>query len=194
MVKFSTAAKLTQARYGTSRQPAIFERRKKATVVAAITSHRITISTKAQPGWCIPKKIQDQETFRASWTPNSVIGTAACLNQDGSINGPDNPAEPEEVLTCFGTGGGPTDPPCDSCDLASTAELQRSIATFAISVGGRSVTPLFCGKSPGLTCGLDQWNFPAVVGETEGDPATEPVIWVSRGGDSVPFGLAIANQ
>jgi hypothetical protein len=30
MVKFSAAAKLTQARYGTSSQPAIFELRKKA--------------------------------------------------------------------------------------------------------------------------------------------------------------------
>ena len=68
MVKFSTAAKLTQAKYGTSSQPAIFELRKKATVVAAIASHRITISTKAQPGWCMPKKIQDQETFRTICT------------------------------------------------------------------------------------------------------------------------------
>jgi hypothetical protein len=47
MVKFSTAAKLTQARYGSSSYPAIFELRKKATVVATITSRRITILAKA---------------------------------------------------------------------------------------------------------------------------------------------------
>jgi hypothetical protein len=58
-VKFNTLAKLTQARYGTISQPAIFELRKNVTVVDMIASHKITISTNAQPGWCIPKKIHD---------------------------------------------------------------------------------------------------------------------------------------
>ena len=62
IAKFSTLAKLTQARYGIISQPAIFEQRKNTTVVATIASHSITISANAQPGWCIPKKIHDQAT------------------------------------------------------------------------------------------------------------------------------------
>ena len=50
IVKFNTLAKLTHAKYGTINQPAIFEDLKNATVVATIASHRITISTQAQPG------------------------------------------------------------------------------------------------------------------------------------------------
>ena len=51
IAKLSTAAKLTQARYGTSSQPANWERRKNARIVTAIAAHKITISTNAQPGW-----------------------------------------------------------------------------------------------------------------------------------------------
>jgi hypothetical protein len=50
IVKFSTAAKLTQARYGNIIQPATGDDRKNAAAVAAIVSHRTKISAKAQPG------------------------------------------------------------------------------------------------------------------------------------------------
>lgn len=66
IAKFSTLAKLTQAKYGTMSPPATFDLPKNTTVVAMIASQRITISTNAQPGWCIPKKIQDQATFKPS--------------------------------------------------------------------------------------------------------------------------------
>ena len=36
---------------------------------------------------------------------------AAALNQDGSINSPQNPAKPGSVVMLFGTGGGATVPP-----------------------------------------------------------------------------------
>ena len=50
IVKFSTLAKLTHARYGIISQPAVFWRLKNATDVATIAIQRTTISTKAQPG------------------------------------------------------------------------------------------------------------------------------------------------
>jgi hypothetical protein len=49
IAKLSTLATLTHAKYGTSSQPAIFEQRKNATVVAKIASHSTMISTNAQP-------------------------------------------------------------------------------------------------------------------------------------------------
>lgn len=51
IAKLSTVAKLTQARYGTSSQPASRERRKNARIVTAIAAHKVMISTNAQPGW-----------------------------------------------------------------------------------------------------------------------------------------------
>ena len=51
IAKLSTAAKLTQAKYGTSSQPASLERWKNARIVTEIAAHKNTISTNAQPGW-----------------------------------------------------------------------------------------------------------------------------------------------
>jgi len=50
MAKFSTLAKLAQAKYGTNSQFATFEHRKNATVVTTIASHRTMISANAKPG------------------------------------------------------------------------------------------------------------------------------------------------
>ena len=66
IVKFSALAKVTQSKYGTIKAPASFELLKNAVVVAKIAIPSITISANAQPGWCIPKKLQDQAMFKAS--------------------------------------------------------------------------------------------------------------------------------
>ena len=50
MVKLSTLAKLTHAKYGRSSQPATFEQPKNAAVEDTIASQGMTISTNAQPG------------------------------------------------------------------------------------------------------------------------------------------------
>ena len=75
--RFNAVAKLTHAKYDTSRLPATIELRKNDIVVAAIASHRVTISTNAQPGWCRPKKIHDQKTFKMSCTAHNVSDIAA---------------------------------------------------------------------------------------------------------------------
>ena len=51
IAKLSTAAKLTQAKYGASSQPASWERWKNARIVTEIAAHKNTISKNAQPGW-----------------------------------------------------------------------------------------------------------------------------------------------
>ena len=65
-MKFKTLAKLTQARYGTKRIPAIFDRCQKRTIVAAIANQSKSTSMNARPGLSNPKKMHDQSTFRAS--------------------------------------------------------------------------------------------------------------------------------
>ena len=42
---------------------------------------------------------------------SSGVGQAAVLNEDGSINGPDNPAAKGTVVSIYATGGGLTNPP-----------------------------------------------------------------------------------
>src|SRR5689334_16024998 len=54
---------------------AVVERPQKLTAVAAIASHRITISPNARPGLRIPKKTADQLTLSMSCSPKSPSDT-----------------------------------------------------------------------------------------------------------------------
>ena len=70
--------------------------------------------------------------------------------------------------------------------------MQRlTFATITMSIGGRLVAPFFCGKSPGLTCALDQWNFfvPDNLNQEDifGDPAEDVGVWVRLASGEVVF-------
>ena len=122
-------------------------------------------------------------------TQNGVgFGAATCVNfPNATLNSEANPIPEGGVLIYYGSRGGQTEPPCDSRDVAGGA--YPTIANITMSVGDRLISPFYCGKSPGLTCGLDQWNLfvPEELNDDDiiGDPATEVVVWVGRGNGSV---------
>jgi uncharacterized protein (TIGR03437 family) len=118
------------------------------------------------------------------------VGTAVCVNfPEGILNSEATPIDEGGVLICYGGGSGPTDPPCESCDIAKG--LQTTIASITMSIGGRLVAPFFCGKSAGLTCGLDQWNLfvPDEINDIDiiGDPAADVGVWVRLTSGRVVF-------
>ena len=107
-------------------------------------------------------------------TAQSGQGKTATLNQDGSVNSAANPAELGSTVVLFGTGQGVTEPFCDSAGLASTTELMPTVAQFAATVAGQPAALLFSGASPGLTCGLGQWNVTIPAALTEADANQDP--------------------
>jgi len=91
---------------------------------------------------------------------------AVALNQDGTLNGPTNPAARGSILAVWGTGYGQTNPPCQSggFNLPYAAPLSTGISALIVSVGpgrGPSLpTPVqYAGSAPTLVCGVVQINF-----------------------------------
>lgn len=82
---------------------------------------------------------------------------AIALNQDGSLNGPDNPAAPGDVVTVFFTGQGPTDPHVPSGRPAPADRLARVALESRVIVAGADAEVSYLGLTPGFA-GLAQAN------------------------------------
>jgi uncharacterized protein (TIGR03437 family) len=130
-------------------------------------------------------------------------GQALALNQNGSLNGPSNPATRGSVVSLFGTGQGPVDPAVASGQAAPSAPpFATSIATptnngatclsvqpsVCIAVGSTFGDVLFSGLAPGFV-GLWQMNVRIPDAASSGDAV--PIRAVIRGRPSNVATLAI---
>jgi uncharacterized protein (TIGR03437 family) len=93
---------------------------------------------------------------------NSLTGLAAALNQDGSINSPQNPAAAGEVVTIFASGGG-TYPWPDGLVVGGSevrdAPLPVSVLAGTVGGGVSSLEIPYAGDAPGDVAGVMQVNF-----------------------------------
>jgi len=81
---------------------------------------------------------------------------AAAINQDGTINGPSNPASPGSVVAIFGTGFGATSPPCATGGLNAAAAVNLALGPVTVNNGAAGVQ--YAGGAPTLLCGVVQIN------------------------------------
>jgi uncharacterized protein (TIGR03437 family) len=120
-------------------------------------------------------------------------GQAMALNQNGSLNGPSNPAARGSVISVFGTGQGPVQPAVGSGQAApSSPPLATSIATptsdgakcltvqpsVCVAIGSTFGDVLFSGLAPGFV-GLWQLNVRIPEAAVNGD--TVPIRPIIRG-------------
>jgi uncharacterized protein (TIGR03437 family) len=113
-------------------------------------------------------------TFSASGT-----GQAVALNQDGSTNGPNNPAAAGSYVSVYFTGGGVTDPPGVTGSVSNL--IVSSLAqTPTATVGGVPAYVSFAGSAPGFVDGVSQINLQL--------SSTTP------SGSAVPLVITIAGQ
>jgi len=107
--------------------------------------------------------------FRAQ--PN-VSAQAYAVNQDGTINGPSNPASAGSVVALWGTGFGPIGPAC------ATGALNPSMAVNLAQGYGAAFeeqTPvLYAGSAPTLLCGVVQINIQVPADAMSGAYALQP--------------------
>ena len=97
-------------------------------------------------------------------------GQGAILNQDSSVNGANNPAEPGNIVSIFGTGEGDTDPP--GVDGKLTAfPLPTPLLPVSVLIGGLPADVSYAGGAPGATAGLLQVNAKVPDGVKRGVPA-----------------------
>lgn len=109
-------------------------------------------------------------------------GQGAILNQDSSINGPNNAAARGSVVQIFATGEGQTVPPGVDGAIANEplAQIPVPAAKLSLTIGGMPATLSYAGTLPGGVAGALQIN--AMV------PANAPT------GSAVPIVLTVGNN
>jgi len=120
----------------------------------------------------------------------SGAGQAAIVNQDGTVNGPGNPAAGGDVVSIYGTGEGQTDPMGTDGTIVTAADLRQPLQTVTVSIGGQSADVLYAGSAGDQVAGLLQINARVPPGIT---PGTATPVTITIGGNSQP-GVTMAVQ
>ncbi|MDP2997593.1 MAG: hypothetical protein Q8N47_08895 [Bryobacterales bacterium] len=89
---------------------------------------------------------------------SSGQGQAAMLNQDGTLNGPANPAAKGSVVVFYATGGGQTDPPGVDGEITKDV-LSRPRLPVGVWIRGQEAEVLYAGTAPGIVSGVMQVNI-----------------------------------
>jgi uncharacterized protein (TIGR03437 family) len=117
-------------------------------------------------------------------------GPGAILNQDYTVNHPNNPAPRGSVVMLYGTGEGQLVPPvADGSITPSVLPLPAPLLPVTVTIGGRPAQVHYAGPAPGNVAGLLQVNVGIPADVTPG--ATVPVV-VTVGMASSQAGLTLA--
>lgn len=98
---------------------------------------------------------------------------AVAINEDGTLNGPTNPAPRGSIVAVWGTGYGQTDPPCQSggLNLPYAEPLSPGISALIAEpnrFGVQEQPAQYAGSAPTLVCGIVQINFQIPVDAAPG--------------------------
>jgi uncharacterized protein (TIGR03437 family) len=100
-------------------------------------------------------------------------GPGNILNQNGSVNGPDNPEEVLNLVQIYGTGEGQTTPACvNGAILPNQLPLPVPTAAVTVTIDGIPVPQSdikYAGEEPGLVCGFFQVNARIPAGTGSGN-------------------------
>ena len=116
---------------------------------------------------------------------------AAALNQDGSLNSPDNPARPGSIVSLFATGSGLTDPPSADGEIAKQPLPRPRLPISVQTADAQPLDILYAGAAPGLVAGVLQVNvrlpegnfFPQVTLILEAGEFRSSPVWISVASD-----------
>ena len=120
----------------------------------------------------------------------SGSGQGAIVNQDGSINGPGNPAAGGDAVSIYCTGEGQTAPLGTDGIIVTAADLRQPVQTVTVSIGGQNATVLYAGSAGDEVAGLLQIDARVPLGIT---PSTATPVTITIGGSSQP-GVTMAVQ
>jgi uncharacterized protein (TIGR03437 family) len=115
---------------------------------------------------------------------------AAALNQDGTVNSPDNPAARGSVVSLFATGLGPFVPALFDNAWSPIAPPWTSLATpISAATVGSTLTPirmpvLWAGPAPGESPGVYQINVQIPEDALAGTP---PIVIGGNGVEYTPY-------
>ena len=122
------------------------------------------------------------------FTTNSA-GQLAALNQDGSVNSPNNPATKGSIVAIFATGlGAMTPEPADGSRPSEPVAMPVNCP--GVWIGGQTAEIDYCGNAPGLIEGVVQINFRVPFNVTPNSPPSNAVsVSLIENGNGASLGL-----
>jgi len=96
-------------------------------------------------------------------------GEGAILNEDGSQNSWDNPADRGSIIVLSATGAGQTDPAGEDGKITSDLPYPKPILPVQVFIDGQSAKVVYAGGSPGLVHGMVQIKARVPTGSSEGE-------------------------
>lgn len=119
-------------------------------------------------------------------------GQGAILNQDSTVNGPDNPAARGSIIQIFATGGGQTNPAGvdGRVTLAEFGPPPVQTLPVTVTIGGLRAAVHYAGAAPQLVAGAMQVNA-QIPGEAPAGSAVPVVITVGENSSSSAVTVAI---
>jgi uncharacterized protein (TIGR03437 family) len=166
-----------------------------ATQINAIAPYEIATQSQVtvQVGYggaTASQSVQVQSAAPGAFTLNaSGSGAVVAANQDGTINGPNNPAAKGSYVTIYFTGGGQTSPVGVTGSITGSV-LKWLTQSISVTVGKQPATVQFDGAAPTFVDGVDQLNIQISPNTPSG---AQPIV-ISIGGVSSPPSVTLAIQ
>lgn len=120
--------------------------------------------------------------------PSGGSGEGAILNQDFSVNGPNNPAARGSTVAVYATGLGQTSPACTDGEIYNSG-LPMPVLAVTATVGGMAAQIQYAGQAPGIISGVAQIN---VIIPTNAPTGSAIPITVLSGGASSQSKVTVA--
>ncbi len=117
----------------------------------------------------------------------SGAGAAAALNQDTTMNGPDNPAVRGEIVVLFASGAGQMTPAVADGRIGARP-LARPLVPVSVTIDGQDAQVLYAGSAPDQVAGVLQMNVRVPAQARAG---AVPV-WFQVGGNTSQPGVTIS--
>jgi uncharacterized protein (TIGR03437 family) len=119
---------------------------------------------------------------------SSGQGQGAILNQDNSLNSPDNPAARGSVVVLYATGEGQTSP-AGMDGKPAVDVFPKPVLDVSVTIGGKSAQVQYAGAAPYFVAGVMQVN---VTVPPDGDQGSAVPIVLKVGNASSPDGVTLA--
>jgi uncharacterized protein (TIGR03437 family) len=187
-----TSAGDTRVRFDDVPAPILYASSRQVSVVvpyALAGRNRTRVEVEHQGSRSGPVEVQVAESAPGVFTLGSTgLGPGAILNEDGRVNGPDNPASRGSVVVVYATGEGHTSP--SGVDgLVTGTILRHPLLPVRVTIGGQEAEVLYAGSAPGLVSGVLQVNARVPAGISPGGAV--PVIVIVGSAPSQP-GVTLA--
>jgi uncharacterized protein (TIGR03437 family) len=119
----------------------------------------------------------------------SGTGSAAALNQDGTLNSASNPAARGSIVTLYLTGDG-LESPQSADGTINGAPYPATVLNVSVMIGGQPATILYAGAAPGQVAGLMQVN----ASIPQNAPTGSVPVLILCGGVASQGGITIQNR